>query len=120
MFASTIAFGAHAAEVLVVAQRNQYIVGSTAYKGLNALEDAVRAARPTVVQLDACGTGASRSLQAAAHRLNDLALEIRVLDESATACRISAVSMPVGQGSVAGISDIDEFAVARYWQQVAP
>jgi hypothetical protein len=55
-----------------------------------------------------------------AHRLNDLALRIRVLDESATACRISAVAMPVGQRSSVGISDIDEFAVVRYWQQVAP
>jgi hypothetical protein len=120
-FAAAVAFDAHAAaEVQVVAKEKQYVFGAAAYESLNLLEDAVRAARPSVVELDACGPGASRSLQAAAHRLNDLALRIRVLDESAPRCRTGTVAMPVGKRSSPGIGDVDDSAVAQYWQQVTP
>jgi hypothetical protein len=74
----------------------------------------------SAVELDVCGPAASRSLQAAPHRLNDLALRIRVLDESAPPCRTGAVAMTAARRSPTGIADVDDSAVARYWQQVTP
>ena len=120
-FAAAVAFDAHAnAEVQVVAKESQYVFGASAYDSLNLLEDAVRAVRPSVVEVEACGPAASRSLAAAAHRFNDLALRIRVADESAPSCRAGAVAMTAGRRSSTGLADVDDSAVARYWQQVTP
>ena len=111
---------AQVAEVRVIARSNQYLLRASAFDSLDALEEAVRASRPSVVQLDACGHEAARALKAAAHRLSDQVLRIQVLDETALACRSGVLAMHATQRSAPSLSDIDDAAVERYWQQTSP
>ena len=117
--ASTVS-NAQVAEVRVIAKSNQYLLRASAFDSLNALEEAVRSSRPSVVQLDACGHDAARALKAAAHRLSDQVLRIQVLDETALACRGGVLAMPAIQRSAPALSDIVDAAVERYWQQASP
>ncbi len=104
----------------IVARSDAVSFQSTMYGSLDALEAAVRASRPTVVEVDICGAEASRVAMAVVHHLSDLPLRLRPLDESDPACRARAVAMPASQRATSGPADIDAAAVKRYWQQVAP
>jgi len=117
--ASTLS-NAQVAEVRVIAKSNHYLLRASAFDSLDALEEAVRASRPSVVQMDACGQEAARALKAATHRLSDQVLRIQVLNETALACRSGVLAMPAIQRSAPALSDIDDAAVERYWQQTSP
>jgi len=117
---SAAASNAQVAEARVVAKANQYSFRASAYGSLSTLEEAIRQARPAAVHLDACGPGASRALGAAVDRLSDLVLYLRILDESSPPCRGGAVAMTASHRTTPALPDIDDAAVERYWQQVAP
>jgi hypothetical protein len=117
--ASTVS-NAQVAEVRVIVKSDQYLLRAFAFDSLDAFEEAVRASRPPVVQLDACGHEAARALKAATHRLSDRVLRIQVLNETALACRSGVLAMPAIQRPAPALSDIDDAAVERYWQQTSP
>src|SRR5512143_358774 len=75
---------------------DHYIVAGRSYDDLNVLEAAVRRLGVRAVTLDACGAGDALAQRAAAHRLRDLYLEMRVFDRDAPVCaaHLAAYVMP--------------------------
>lgn len=120
LVAASASVTAASMDARIVARADAFSFQATRYGSLDALEAAVRASRPAVVEVDICGAEASRAAMAVVHRLSDLSLRLRPLDENVPACRARAVAMPAGQRATSGPADIDTAAVKRYWQQVAP
>lgn len=120
LVASCASATAASMDARIVARADAFSFQTTTYGSLDALEAAVRTSRPAVVEVHICGAEASRAAMAVAHRLSDLPLRLRPLDESVPACHARAVAMPASQRTSSGPADIDAAAVKRYWQQVAP
>jgi Ni,Fe-hydrogenase III small subunit len=104
-------------DVRVAVHAAHYAVTGRAFDEVNALAAAIEAMRPSSVGIDACGPGTTRALMAAVHRLRDWPLHLRVHDVGDDACvKQSAVSVRVGQRGLR----IDDAAVNRYWNSIAP
>ena len=94
----------------------RYIAGGKSYGTLDALEAAVRAARPTTLLIVSCTPAATRSWLAVVPRFEDLPLHLDVSDGSSPAC---AATIPVGASNSAAPAGIDP-AVRQYWDRRMP
>ena len=104
-------------DVRVAVHATHYAVAGRAFDEVNALGEAIDAMRPRSVGIDACGSGTTRALMAAVHRLRALPLHLRVHDVGDDACaKQPVVSVRVGQRGLR----IDDEAVNRYWNDIAP
>mgnify|MGYP006315546011 FL=1 len=119
--AVTGSVGAQAAVVTVAIFADHYVFAGKSFDDLDRLEDAVAAARPRGVRLEACGDGTARAQRAAAHRFRNLYLDLRVsyIDDttcaSAPIARAVTVSQRLGQRPY-GIHDE---AVDRWWSTIS-
>jgi hypothetical protein len=101
----------------VAISADHYVYANRYFDDLDQLEDAVVAAHPGGVRLEACGDGTARAFGAAAHRFRNLYLDLRysyiddVLCASASVPRAVAVSQRFGLRPY-GINDE---AVDRWW-----
>lgn len=104
-------------DVRVAVHATHYAVAGRAFDEVNALAAAIEAMRPNSVGIDACGPGTTRALMAAVHRLRAWPLHLRMHNSGDDACaKQSAVSAGVGQRGLR----IDDEAVNRYWNSIAP
>jgi hypothetical protein len=94
----------------------RYIAGGKSYGTLDALEAAVRAARPTTLLIVSCTPAATRSWLAVVPRFEDLPLHLDVSDGSSPAC---AATTPVSASSSPAPAGIDP-AVQQYWNRRMP
>jgi hypothetical protein len=94
----------------------RYVAGGQSYGTLDALEAAVRAARPTTLLIVSCTPAATRSWLAVVPRFEDLPLHLDVSDGSSPAC---AATIPVGASNSAAPAGIDP-AVRQYWDRRMP
>lgn len=94
----------------------RYIAGGKSYSTLDALEAAVRAARPTTLRIVSCTPAATRSWLAVVPRFEDLPLHLDVSDGSSPAC---AATTPVSASSSPAPAGIDP-AVQQYWNRRMP
>ncbi len=101
---------------------DQYIAAGRSYDDLNALEAAVRRLGVTAVRLDGCGAADSIAQRAAAHRLRDLYVEMRVLDRTAPDCEahLAAYVMPARALARDEPSGIDRRVVDAWWHALMP
>lgn len=86
-------------EVTVLPDR--YLTAEVAFTDLDALQALVEAARPALLKLDACGGDAVRPTLAAAERLRDYRLALRLLPDTDAACTASAGARIVQASQVA-------------------
>jgi Ni,Fe-hydrogenase III small subunit len=104
-------------DVRVAVHATHYAVAGGAFDEVNALGEAIDAMRPRSVGIDACGPGTTRALMAAVHRLRALPLHLRMHDSGDDACAKQPVAaVRVGQRGLR----IDDEAVNRYWNDIAP
>jgi len=103
----------------VAVHAGHYVIGGRRYDNLDALESAVRAARPRAVHIVSCEAGATRAWLAAIPRFDDLLIRLDVLDPSHPLCQ-AATAVPVGMRGGVTPTGIDEAAVQRYWDQHTP
>jgi len=94
----------------------RYIAGGESYGTLDALEAAVRAARPTTLLIVSCTSAATRSWLAAVPRFEDLPLHLDASDSSSPAC---AATTPISASSSPAPAGIDP-AVQQYWDRCMP
>lgn len=126
--ALAIAVGAQAAappwepDLRIAVQPDHYVLNGRVIDDLDALERAVEALRPRMLQLDACGGGTARAQRAAVHRFRALYLELRVSETDAPGCQATAAAQltPVVQRPGRRPTGIDDEAVDRWWQQLMP
>ena len=112
--------GAPGATVGVFAEH--YVLAGRSYDDLDALEQAVRAAQPRSIRLDACAAGSEDALRAAAHRFRDTYIELRTAGTDATVCATPRVALAVPASHRAGPKPygIDHVAVDQWWHSLMP
>lgn len=100
---------------------DHYVFKGQKFDDLDALQDAVNAGLPWIVQIEGCGT-ASRAHLAAAHRFRHLYLELRTLESSATSCQSASGPrlVPVSLRAAQLPFGIDDAAVDRWWDNLMP
>ena len=119
--AVTGSVGAQTTVVTVAIFADHYVFAGKSFDDLDRLEDALAAARPRGVRLEACGDGTARAQRAAAHRFRNLYLDLRVSYIDDTTCasapitRAVTVSQRLGQRPY-GIHDE---AVDRWWSTIS-
>lgn len=104
----------------VAVHPTHYAFDGRGYADLNALESSVRTSRPSAIAVTSCGAAAARAWMAAVHRFNDLPLRIDFANMDEAACGAVPVALPIGLRAGEVPSGIDDAAVRRYWEQVAP
>lgn len=115
--------GAQPAPMLAVGVfADQYIAAGRSYGDLNAFEAAVRRMGVVAVRLDGCGAGDSMAQRAAAHRLRDLYVELRVLEKTAPACEahLAQYVMPARELGRNEPTGIDKATVDAWWHTLMP
>lgn len=113
---ATAAAGVEPAQSITVSV-NHFTYESWSSRDVDTLAQMMQAARPTWVDVVACGQEAAWALQAVAQRLSELPLQLQVLPLSAPACAGTAAEKQAMQGSE---SIADKGAVTRYWLQLLP
>jgi hypothetical protein len=109
------------ASLTVTVLPDRYLAAGVAFPDLDALDRLVAPMNPSLVRLEACGSGAAAALLAAAERFQASRLELDVIDASAPACAASPlravqVSQLTGPVPVPAAPRSSE----RYWQRVTP
>lgn len=107
------------ATVAVFADR--YVYAGRSFDDLDALEDAVIAAHPRGVRLEACGDGTARAQGAAAHRFRNLYLDLRVSSIDDTTCESASAprAMPVSERFGQRPYGVNDEAVDRWWYSIS-
>jgi hypothetical protein len=110
---------ASGAELAIAVFDQHYVLAGRRFDDLDRLEEALAQRRPGAIRLNRCGPATTRALMAAMHRFRDLRLHVRTLQPAEPACSSTA---SVAARAVAGPwpAGIDDAAVARYWQELAP
>jgi hypothetical protein len=93
----------------------RYVTAGQTYTTLDALEVAVRAARPASLSIVACTPTATRSWLSAVPRFEDLPMHLDVSNGASPACE---ATLPVSMGASASAEP--EPAVRQYWNQRMP
>jgi hypothetical protein len=94
----------------------RYVTGGQTYTTLDALEAAVRSARPSALLIVACTPAAIRSWLAAVPCFEDFPMHLDVSDGSSPAC---AATLPVSTVPGAASAELDP-VVRQYWDQHMP
>jgi hypothetical protein len=101
----------------VAVHATHYVLAGRAYFDVDALSAAIDAMQPRSIGIDACGRGTTRALKVATYRLRARPLHLRALDRDDAACSEQAAALlPTGQRG----RRIDDEAVDRYWESIAP
>ena len=119
----TASGGATSGVVLqVTALSDRYLAVEVAFSDLDTLQALVDAAQPALLKLDACGGDAVRPWLAAAERLRDFRLAMRLLPVTDAACTTGASARIVQASQVApaGRPPRPGPAGEAYWQSVMP
>jgi hypothetical protein len=104
-------------DVRVAVHATHYAVAGRVFDDVNVLGEAIDAMRPRSVGIDACGSGTTRALMAAVHRLRAFPLHLLGHDGGDDACAKQPVaSVRVGQRGLR----IDDEAVNRFWDDITP
>jgi len=100
---------------------DHYVYAGRSFDDLDRLEDAVVAAHPRGVRLEACGGGTARALSAAAHRFRNLYLDLRLdsVDDTTCATASAARAVPVSQRFGLLPYGINDEAVDRWWHTIS-
>lgn len=119
-FMTGAAFG-QSPVVTVTIFTDHYVYGDRYFDDLDRLEDAVAAAHPGGVRLEACGDGTARALGAAAHRFRNLYLDMRFsyIDDTVCASASAARAVPVSQRFGLRPYGINDEAVDRWWHALS-
>lgn len=94
----------------------RYVAGGKTHASLDALDSAVRAARPASVLIVSCTTAAAASWLAAVPRFDDVPMHLDVSDGSSPACR---AAMPASVRQDATGMELDP-VTRRYWDGRQP
>lgn len=107
--------------VTVAIHPDHYVYGGRHFDDLDQLEDAVAAANPRGVRLEACGDGTARALGAAAHRFRNLYLDMRFsyIDDTICASASAARAVPVSQRFGLRPYGINDEAVDYWWRNLS-
>jgi len=103
-------------EVSIAVFADHYVVAGRSIDDLNVLETTLQTVPDRPIQLNRCGAGTARALNAAANRFRDRPIEIRPPAAEAPQCadavptmrRVSETTKPLPLG-------IDDATVERYW-----
>lgn len=100
---------------------DHYVYAGRSFDDLDRLEDAVLAAHPRGVRLEACGDGTTRALRAAAHRFRNLYLDLRLdsVDDTMCASASAPRAVPVSQRFGLLPYGVNDEAVDRWWQTIS-
>jgi len=100
---------------------DHYVYAGRSFDDLDRLEDAVLAAHPRGVRLEACGDGTDRALRAAAHRFRNLYLDLRHGAVDDTTCASASVprAVPVRQRFGLPPYGVNDEAVDRWWHTIS-
>jgi hypothetical protein len=100
---------------------DHYLYAGRFFDDLDRLEDAVLAAHPRGVRLEACGDGTARALGAAAHRFRNLYLDLRYsyIDDTTCASASAAPALPVSLRFGLRPYGINDEAVDRWWHTLS-
>lgn len=114
------ALAAHGAgnrqESAIGIQDGRYVAAGQTHASLDALDAAVRAARPAAVLIVSCATAATASWLAAVPRFDDLPMHLDVSDGSSPAC-LATMPASVRPGTTG--MELDP-ATRRYWDGRQP
>jgi hypothetical protein len=107
--------------VTIATFSDHYVYGGRYFDDLDRLEDAVVAARPRGVRLEACGKGTARALGAAAHRFRNLYLDLRLdsVDDTSCATATAARAVPVSHRFGPLPYGINDEAVDHWWHTIS-
>jgi len=100
---------------------DHYVYAGRSFDDLDRLEDAVLAAHPRGVRLEACGDGTTRALRAAAHRFRNLYLDLRLdsVDDTKCASASAPRAVPVSQRLGPLPYGVNDESVDRWWQTIS-
>jgi hypothetical protein len=103
-------------DATVAVYDGRYVAGGRSYESLDALESAVRAARPSALLLVACTPTAARAWLAAVPRFEDIPMHLDVVAGDAPVCPV--IAMPAGALAASGAQP--DAGVQQYWNQRMP
>lgn len=107
--------------VTITTAADLYVVGGRAFNSLNALETHLNVVKPEALRVQACGPSSIRGWKALVHRFRHLPIEPRVVDSHAVECSPARpLAMRTDSRTGQSPDDIDDVAVDRYWQELAP
>jgi hypothetical protein len=113
-----IATANHAAmngkDALVAVYDARYVAGGRVYESLDALEQAVRAARPTAVLVVACTPASAPAWLAAVPRFDDIPMHLDVAVDASPQCPAIPVRTAMASSAPA------DPAVDQYWSRRMP
>ena len=109
------------ASLTVTVLPDRYLAADVSFPDLDALERLVAPMNPSLVRLEACGSGAADALLAAAERFHAIRLELDVIAANAPACAASPLRA-VQVSQLAGTVPVRAAprSSAAYWQRVMP
>jgi len=100
---------------------DHYVYDGRYFDDLDRLEDAVLAAHPGGVRLEACGDGTARALRAATHRFRNLYLDLRLDSVDKTKCASASAprAVPVSQRFGPRPYGVNDESVDLWWQTIS-
>jgi hypothetical protein len=109
------------APAVITAFAGHAVVAGRGFDDLDALEAALRPARPSAIRLEACGAGVTDTVKAIVHRLGQVPMELRALADDDPACAVNGRQYrPGGSPARMGLAGVDHGAVERHWRALAP
>jgi hypothetical protein len=99
---------------------DRYVLDGRQYFDGAALEAAVQDAGVRTIRIDNCADASSPRLLATVARFNLFALDVRLLDADAAACRAPALVPAAVPARSGGTEMLDLAQTARYWRQLEP
>jgi hypothetical protein len=94
----------------------RYVAGGRSYESLDALESAVREARPSALLLVACTPAAARAWLAAVPRFEDIPMHLDVVAATSPVCP----AVPMRAGAPAATGAQADSGVQQYWNRRMP
>jgi hypothetical protein len=102
---------------------DRYVLDGREYHDAAAVEAALRASRAQVVRIDHCAPARTPRLLTTVANLRAYALDLRLHDADAPACKapaLSSATRPVMLTSTAPQDGLSAEQVARYWRNLEP
>jgi hypothetical protein len=101
----------------IVLHPSYAVFNNRAFIDVDALTDAVRAARPTALEIRICGSEAIDAFKRTVPYLSGAALQPQIVDASDSACR-APTALPAA--AARAFAPDGEAGAVRYWLETAP
>jgi hypothetical protein len=99
---------------------DRYVAAGRQFSDLDALEGWVKSASPRVLRLDGCGAASAARLLATVERFQHSYLDIRMSEAGDAGCTTVAAGRSIPAAIRQQPPGHHDFAVDRYWRNVAP